>query len=111
VDPDTEAASGPSPIARWNSPDRGNAHLIWWAQLDDRYLVEVIRATQIDEAEIRVWDHDAALALIHRQRVGLVDNAEFGPAIEDVVAWQRAAVAAVDGRARKKGTNNGKQTR
>ena len=69
--------------------------LIWWSVLDDRYLVEVVRAN--GGGQLRVFDHRRADRVIFCSEVGLIGNAQFGPDIADVASWQAAAIASVDG--------------
>lgn len=87
----------PTPLARWDDDASSDPALVWWAQLDHRYLVEVIRTSGGEVAALHIWDHPAGDRLVAEHRVHLADDAESGPTIEDVVAWQRLAVETVDG--------------
>ena len=90
----------PAPLARWD--DDGSAHpdLVWWAQLDERYLVEAVRAGTPGRADLRIYDHLRADALVASHPVAMTGDATFGPSLGDIVAWQRLAIATVDGQSR-----------
>jgi hypothetical protein len=86
---------GPTPIARWDD-DASADGLVWWAQLDERYLVEVLREAP-DRAALRIFDHADGDRLLASHPVVLTGDGRSGPAIGDVVAWQRLAIETVDG--------------
>jgi hypothetical protein len=97
--PDHELRGGPilvgdGPMARWDQPDWVDPMLVWWAVLDERYLVEVVRAR--DSGQLRLFDHQRADHVLFCSEVGLVGDAQFGPDIADVAAWQATAIAVVD---------------
>lgn len=91
-------AASPSPLARWDDPDSSHPDLVWWAQLDRRYLVEAVRAGTPGRADLRIFDHERGSALVATHPVALEGDATYGPSVGDVVAWQRLATATVDGR-------------
>jgi hypothetical protein len=72
--------------------------LVWWSQLDGRYLVEVVRDDpERPTATLRIFDHLEADLLVVDQPVLLTYGAAFGPDIADVADWQRRAIEIVDG--------------
>lgn len=90
-------AAKPTPLARWDDDSSSHPDLIWWAQLDQRYLVEAVRAGTPGRADLRIYDHEHGSALVARHPVALEGDATYGPSIGDVVAWQRLATTTVDG--------------
>ena len=89
-----------TPLARWDEPESSHPDLVWWAQLDHRYLVEAVRTETPGRADLRIFDHDHGDALVAGHDVALTGATASGPCIGDVVAWQRLAIATVDGPAR-----------
>lgn len=66
---------------------------VWTATLDEKYVVTVIR-----EAPYRgVLTIMEGKQVLHRESVGLMYNAQFGPDADDVDAWQEIAVRFIDG--------------
>lgn len=88
----------PLPLAHWDSEDPPAPGLVWWAQLDGRYLVEVVRNAGSAGCDLRILDHSRGDLLLADQPVALSGDSSCGPAIDDVVAWQRLAIEIVDGR-------------
>lgn len=85
------------PLATWEDDDCSHPQLVWWAQLDGRFLVEVVRsAGGASHARLRLFDHDQDDLPLSDQAVELADDATHGPAVEDVAAWQATAIAVVD---------------
>lgn len=68
--------------------------VIWTSLLDNRYIVTV-RRTAPYRGELTITD---AGQIIHREAVGLMFDAIFGPDIDDVSNFQRIAIQIVDGR-------------
>lgn len=71
-----------------------SGEIIWSAQLDNRYIVTV-RRTAPYRGELTITD---AGQIIHREAVGLMFDAIFGPDIDDVSNFQRIAIQFIDGR-------------
>jgi hypothetical protein len=51
--PDPSLEPPEHPLARWDDDDATHPALVWWAQLDGRYLVEVTRTPPADSAVLR----------------------------------------------------------
>jgi hypothetical protein len=84
-------------LADWENDTCAHPRLVWWAQLDRRFLVEVDRARGLPgRGELRIFDHQAGDRELLRERVPLAHDAAFGPDLADVVAWQVRAVRFVD---------------
>jgi len=89
------------PLARTDEPEWTSPALVWWAVLDERYLVEVVRVSGSDDrALLRVFDSANEDRQLMREEILLAAGARFGPDIADVAAWQEAAMTLVDGRSR-----------
>ncbi len=67
--------------------------IVWSATLDDRYIVKV-RRTAPYQGELTITDGEQT---IHRQQVGLMFDALFGPDVDDVLTFQSIAIRFVDG--------------
>jgi hypothetical protein len=66
---------------------------VWTTRLDRRYTITVHwRGPYRGELSIR----DGA-TILHREPVGLMYGAIFGPDVEDVATWKEMAVRFVDG--------------
>lgn len=68
--------------------------IVWTSRLDDRYIVTV-RRTAPYRGELTITD---AGQVIHREAVGLMFDAIFGPDIDDVSNFQRIAIQVIDNR-------------
>jgi hypothetical protein len=96
------------PLAIWDDDDCSHPRLVWWAQLDGRYLVEVARSAGPGcRAHLRLFDHDRDDLPLSDQVVELADDAMHGPAVEDVAAWQATAIGLVDAIEARKGSRRG----
>jgi hypothetical protein len=69
--------------------------------LDHRYRVTVTRTASY-QGELTIAEDEVVL---HKQTVGLMYNALFGPDIDDVRSWQERAVNFIDGRASDQSTS------
>jgi hypothetical protein len=86
-----------TPLAKWDdrSPELGR--LVWVAQLDGRYQIEVQRVDGADlPAVLAIFDHDQDMSLVRSWPVGLAFDARFGPDVEDVMLWQKLVEAQID---------------
>ncbi len=66
--------------------------IVWNSNLDDRYEVIVTRTAPY-QAELTISE---AGNILHRQFVGLMYDAAFGPDIADCSAWKRIAIEFID---------------
>jgi hypothetical protein len=66
--------------------------IIWNSSLDDRYKVVVTRTAPY-QGELTISE---AGKILHRQLVGLMYDAVFGPDVVDVFAWKQIAIEFVD---------------
>jgi hypothetical protein len=66
--------------------------VVWNSTLDDRYEVVVTRTAPY-QGELTISE---SRKILHRQNVGLMYNAVFGPDIADVFAWKQIAIEFVD---------------
>ncbi len=69
--------------------------VVWSSMLDHRYRVTVTRTASY-QGELTIAEDEVVL---HKQTVGLMYNALFGPDIDDVRSWQELAVNFIDSRA------------
>lgn len=70
------------------------AGLVWWAQVDGRWQVEVHRAE--NGAHLCIYDRQKAMQLALREPVALAYGAIFGPDVEDVNGWMDRAEEFID---------------
>ena len=80
---------------RWNTPARDHRIVVWWAQLDERYLVEVRRAGEY-RGVLLLFDHDRDDQFVYAESVQLRLGARIGPSIEDLSDWEGRAERFVD---------------
>lgn len=74
--------------------DTMKANEVWTATLDNKYTVTVIR-----EAPYRgILTITEGKLVLHRESVGLMYDALFGPDVDDVASWQDIAVRFIDSR-------------
>jgi len=66
--------------------------VVWKSTLDGRYTVTVTRVGPY-HGELTVSEGDQFL---HREAVGLMYDAKFGPDAADVIDWKRIAMDVVD---------------
>jgi hypothetical protein len=69
--------------------------VVWSSMLDHRYRVTVTRTASY-QGELTIAEDDVVL---HRETVGLMNDALFGPDIDDLRSWQALAANFIDGRA------------
>lgn len=86
------------PLAPWDDDHWSDPRVLWWARLDERYLVEA-RLLPGRRALLLAFDHLSSDALVIRQVVRLVGEPRYGPDPDDVDDWQRRAIRWVDGQA------------
>jgi hypothetical protein len=92
----TPGAAWLAPLARWDAPSRPQPPLLWSAQLDDRWLVEV-RATGAARGVLLLFDRACSFRLSHTEPVALRLGAAHGPSVDDLDDWQARSVAWADG--------------
>jgi hypothetical protein len=66
--------------------------IVWNSKLDDRYEVVVTRTAPY-QGELTISESGK---ILHRQNVGLMYNAAFGPDVTDVFGWQQIAIEFID---------------
>ncbi len=72
--------------------DSQNPDVVWTAELDGKYTVEVLR-TGPRSGNFRIREGER---LIHERPTGLSYGAQFGPDVDDVATWQDWAVEVID---------------
>lgn len=94
--PSDGPADALAPLAESDDPTL-SAAVVWWSRLDDRYHVEVVRASgSAFDAELRVFDTAVGNRVLLREHAILDFGARFGPDVANVAAWQRRVVRLVD---------------
>lgn len=85
------------PLAPWgNSYSFGEVpNLIWYAELDQRYQVEVHR-TSPDTGNLYIFDHEDNAKQLMELGVNLSYGAQFGPDLADVQQWERIVIEFID---------------
>jgi len=102
MDADTQqdgpaAVGDDCPMVAWNAPAADHAIVIWWAQLDERYLVEVRRSLRDEHVgRLVMFDHCRGDVLVHDDAVLLRLGASYGPSVEDLEDWQGRAESWAD---------------
>lgn len=66
--------------------------IVWNSTLDDRYDVVVTRTAPY-QGELTISESGK---ILHRQNVGLMYGAIFGPDVADVFVWKQIAIEFVD---------------
>ena len=86
------------PIAPWKAGDDfSHEDLVWWATLDDRYQIEVQRASR-STGNLCIFDHDDGDKELVNWLVPLAYGAVFGPDVGDVNEWQEKVLEFIDNR-------------
>lgn len=84
------------PELGWDDRAESSESVVWRSQLDDRYLIEVVRTGE-RTANLRVFDHTNNDAVLLTEDVGLSYGAVFGPDVEDVSDWKDRVLRLIDG--------------
>lgn len=69
--------------------------LVWSAELDNRYIVEVQRVDE-NTGILYIFDHQDGDRQIHEEKTILMYGAQFGPDVENVGQWEERGVEVVD---------------
>ncbi len=85
------------PLMSWDDKEIAKGDVIWWAKLDQRYQIEV-QGIADRHAQLLIFDHENADALLFSETVPLAYGALFGPDIQDVEDWKDKAIAFIDAR-------------
>lgn len=87
------------PLADWDELDNTNAtvpeKIVWGAQLDGRYQIEIQRIDNAT-ASLCIFDHQDGMKELKCWDVTLSYGAMFGPDIDDVSQWMDMAADFVD---------------
>jgi hypothetical protein len=87
------------PISKWDDKEVNyDAGVVWVAQLDGRYLCEVVRIGENKDREghLCVFDREKGMECVYDEIVGLAYGAQFGPDVDDVALWEDKIMAFVD---------------
>ena len=79
-----------------STPNANFDDAVWTSILDKRYVIVVQRLSPY-KGELSTQDGDR---LVHREKVGLMYDAIFGPDVDDVARWQEIALRVIDAKPR-----------
>ena len=84
-----------TPLANWDDESYTHQSLVWWAKLDNRYMVEVQR-TDVDTGTLYVFDHQNNDKELFSKPTVFMFGALFGADAEQVGEWKEIGANFVD---------------